>query len=467
MTQADQNCPPNGQTGGVLQPPLFPTLPVVLGDYTLIQLLGSHEYSDCYLARQSHVERRVVLEIRHPQPCSTEEATDDFLALARARGAAKLPHTAAVLESATSPEGYTYICHEAPEGTPLSARAAWEQRLTPQQVCSLVSTAGKLYEACAQAGLAAAPLTADMVFLDNAGSVSFLSPVLTGSPTEGDGESQLRGLAAAILPVQPLNVPGQGRISTLLSWMQEGYEGDSLDWPAIINTAELIAEQLKPDTILQVSQPQRYDKEREQRAGKRRRRQQKRSSLLLGMAVLAVLAMGMGGFFLAPDSVPPVSALRGGYVHCKEDGKLIKVAAHPVSIADYREFLSTYPTLEAARRGSITQDIPPSESDPTPAEWEAQLRSATQEAPVTNVSYWQALMYARYHRATLPSAAQLTAARAEAGHPGLEEWTHDEAPAAAPYTKSRLVLPAEAGASPLPESNATARSPQRGFRICP
>ncbi len=478
MTSPHQSLPATGQAGSAAAQPLFATLPVALGDYTLTHLLGCHEYSDFYIARQNHVERRVVLELLRPGAEACGMPATEFHGLARARVSARLPYAAPVLESATSAEGYAYICQALPEGTPLSAKAAGGQRLTVPQACALIRAAESLYSACAEAGLAAAPLAADMVFMSRSGAFHFLSPVLNAPPAEGEAERQMQALAEAICSVQPANEPGQTRIATLLSWMQEGYEGEALDWSAAAGTAALIAEQLRPDTLLQVSAPRRYDHGREQRAGKRRRRQQKRTVLLIAAAIATILAMGGAGTLLAPDSTPPLPALRGGYVHARAEGKLVQVAASPVSIGEYHSFLKAYPALDAQRRGSLAQNIPPTESDPTPADWEAQLRAAQQGAewqgrrlstasPVTNVSYWQALMYARYRRGSLPSATLLAAARAEAGLPGIEEWTQDELPPAPPYAKARTVLPAEPTASPIPEGNPAARTPQRGFRLCP
>ncbi len=464
MMTADQPEPGNEQAAAL--PPLFPSLPVLLGDYELTQLLGRHGLQENYIARQTHVERRVVLELLRPE-AGSGEALAQFLALARARSGASLPNVAPVLETATTPEGYALICQGLPEGTPLSAMAAEGRQLTVPQVCALISAAAELYAACAEAGLAAGGLSADMVFMSRAEHVHFLSPVLPGSAgAEGAEAAQLRELATAIRSVRPLNVPGQGRIATLLQWMQEGYEGEALDWQSISGTAALIAEQLKPEAILHLNQPRHYDRGREERAGKRRRRQQKRSWLLGAAALCCIIGMGVAGVFLAPDAVPPVPALRGGCVHMRVGENFRQVDASPVSIADYARFLSQYPELEPSRQGSLTQNIPPADSDPTPANWEAQRAAAQQQAPVTGVSYWQALMYARFHRAALPTAAMIHSARNVAGHPGIEEWTQDEHPATDVYSKARIVLPAEDNASPIPENNPAASNAQRGFRLC-
>ncbi len=481
MTPDDQQPPPPADTqpGWEPIPPLFPTLPVTLGDYTLTHLLGCQPDSDFYVARQSHVSRRVGLEVLRPRDEDDYAARSAiFLNHARARVAARLPHTADVLESGTSPEGYCYICQDLPQGHTLVSMAAQGYTLTVQQACSLVLAAGEMYAACAEAGLAAAPLYAETIFLNRAGEFNVLSPVLSG---QGNAEStfrQTQGLATAIRSVQPTNVPGQTRLETLLSWMEYGYEGRILEWSTICETATTIIEQLKPDSALQVSRPEAYDQGRFEREGKRRRKEGRRRTGLLGLAAATVLAMGGAGIMLAPQSPEMLSPVSGNHAYCKVGEDIVKVLANPVSIAEYQRFLEEYPLLDHGRQGSITTNIPPAESDPKPTDWEAMLTAAEQEgewqgrqltpdSPVTNVSYWQALMYSRYMKGKLPSAPLLAAVQNETGHSGIEEWTRDTRPELQPYAKSHIVLPAEQGASPIPENNPGTRTPQRGFRLCP
>ncbi len=467
------------QTGWETPPPLFPVLPVTLGDYTLTHLLGCNGYSDIYVARQSHVERRVALEVLRPaDEQSNGEQSAQFLNHARARVSARLPHTAHVLESGTSPEGYCYISQDLPQGHTLSSMAAQGYTLTVPQACALILAVGELCQTCAAAGLAAGPLRADMIFLNRAGEFRMLSPVLSGEPAEHETFLQTQGLANAIACVQPHNVPGQTRLSTLLSWMAEGYEGQALDWAALCETAGIIAEQLKPEVTLHVARPEAYDKGKIERAGKRRREGDRRRHILLALAALTVLGMGACGVLLAPDSAEPLPPLRGNLAWCKVGGKVVTTGARPVSIAEYRSFMETYATLDPGRQGSITTNIPPAETALAPADWEAMLAAAEErkdwngrrlspDSPVTNVSYWQALMYTRYLRGNLPAATLALAVRAEAGQPGIEEWTADTRPADELYAKSYIVLPADANSSPIPENNPAARHPQRGFRICP
>ena len=81
-------------------PPIFTSLPANLGVYTLTKRLGSHETHERDIAKQSHVDRAVILEVlRDGLP---QEVLDAFLRNARARAAESLPHVGQVLESMAS-----------------------------------------------------------------------------------------------------------------------------------------------------------------------------------------------------------------------------------------------------------------------------------------------------------------------------------------------------------------------------
>ncbi len=456
-------------------PPIFPDLPVTLGVYTLTRRLGSHEHSDFYVATQSHVERRVALEVLRPG--GSEEESELFQANARARVAARLPHVAQVLASAPSEEGYWYITQELPDGSTLASKEAAGGQLTPLQVCALIGAAAELYGACTAAGLAAGPLSADMIFLGKKEEFSFLSPVIAGEPSAEGTAAQMRGLADALAPVQPRNVPGQTRIATLIAWMRDGFEGRMLEWSAIASTASLIVEQLTPRQILSVEPPPTYDRGRDARADAKRRRYKMRRLAIVGGCLLVVVAMGAVGFLLSSKETTVLPAVRDGYIHFQVGGKDRYVSDHPVSIREYWDFLKAYEGLSPAARGRLADGVPPENSSPVPQDWDAMLDAAlhgrlwqgrrlTEDSPVTNVSYWHALMYARHAKAKLPGADLLLAAHEAAGSYGVEEWTQDVRPASGPYAEALLVLPAsKGGPTVLPESDPASLNPNRGFRV--
>ena len=78
--------------------PIFPELPHTLGVYTLTRLIELRRNSALYEARQTHVDRAVVLEVLQPGVSHAEEVA--FLAQARQHAAGSaMPHVADVFES--------------------------------------------------------------------------------------------------------------------------------------------------------------------------------------------------------------------------------------------------------------------------------------------------------------------------------------------------------------------------------
>ncbi len=452
--------------------PIFPQLPVALGTYKLTRLLGSHAECDLYIAEQSHVDRTVLLEVMRPS--RDADIQRRFLENARARVANRLPHVVQVLES-TQTKGYWHITHELPKGRSLATILAEGATLTAPQFCRLIGNMAALYNACQAAGLAADTLRADMAFISKSGAVNFLSPIAGGSAQDApDTATQMRELAELIRPAQPTQGSGRTRITTLLTWMSEGYEGQSLDWQAISATAGQIIEQLENAT-LKVAPPPTYDSGKAERRERKEQRTRRRSICLAMTAAAVVIAMGAAGTFFGPSAHR--SPVEDGAVHCLIDGEADRMLARPVSIGDYRKFLRALDKLPGNRIARINSGIPPADCNHEPAGWDSMVRAATKKeewqgrklslgSPVTNISYWNALAYSRYANGRLPEAAALQAVLRlrETPDTGIHEWTASENKPFGPYCAGRIVLPGS-GDNPYPVANPAERSPKRGFRI--
>ncbi len=454
--------------------PIFPQLPVALGAYKLTRMLGSHEDCDLYIAAQSHVDRLVVLEVM--RPTSDAMTQQHFIASARARVANHLPHVAQVLES-TQTKGYWHITHELPKGRSLATLLAEGGSLTPPQICRLILNMAELYSACRNADLAADTLRAEMVFITKSGAGTFLSPIAAGSAQDSpDTAVQMRLLAQVLRPVQPTQGPGRSRVATLLAWMEDGYEGQGLDWPAIASTARQIIEQLD-SAALKVAPPPTYDGGKIERQGKKEKKDRRRGIAMAAIAAAAVVGMGAAGALFGPDTGAYNSPVSEGAVHCRIDGEANRMLARPVSIGDYRKFLKALETMPGSKISRLDSGIPPADCDHEPADWEQMLAAAGKKAewngrklsmgsPVTNVSYWDALAYARYANGRLPEAAALQAVLSldEIPDRGIDEWTASQSKAFGPYGAGYIVLPGT-GDHPYPVANPSERAPRRGFRI--
>ncbi len=444
---------------------IFPELPQRLGDYTLTRRLSKRDTSELYEATQSHVERAVILEVLRPG--SSRPILDSFLNTARARVVADLPRVGQVFESLMT-DTFWYLAQERPVGQSLAERIAEDEALTPCETCSIISAAAELYTACLKAQLATAPLTADTIFLSVDGNVTFLSPVVPGEPLPDSTPAQMRELALTLRPVLPRSGSGKNRVSTLVLWLQEGYEGQWLEWSSIQSTAALIIEQLAPPQESRQEAPRPEARDSHRRTLLRRYRACLRGSLQVAAALILISALACLGFLIPtqpPEELPP---RQGNYIACQTPHEPAAIMARPVSLREYRHFLQACDAMNPEQRAALNKNIPAEHTNHRPADWGAQERAArTQDTPVTSVSYWDALAYARHAGGELPEAGLLTAARRETGAPSIQEWTASTRSDSDMYRQAQHILPPEdaPNAAPLLESDRGTRHPQRGFRV--
>lgn len=452
-------------------------LPTRLGVYKLTELLGRDTLTNHYLATQSHMERGVVLQVLHPN--SPQQAVDYFLQAARARGMATLPGVSQVLESRLTGDVW-YIAHERPRGRHLAQFAEEGQSLSTYQACAVISAVAAMCLSAQQQNIALEPSLAYTIFVDKENKVSILSPVLPGEYMPEQCVACMQNLADILLPIMPRNVAGQGRVATLVQWIRDGFEGEYLDWKTIAATAEEIQRQTAP--VLTRSAVENLNSQTviRQVKEKEERRKRRRGLLLLGTAAALVICMGVAGALwlnFERDALPP---REGNFVYAQTEKGPRRVLARPISIIEYQRFLNRYEdpnALNEARRERINAGVPDDCTNHTPAEWQEQLRAVdsgeewhgeklTPRSPVRGISYWDALAYANYVEASLPSAAVLETVREHVDADGLpEEWTTTVTPSDKLYMAGTVVLTASPASHPIVETNRATRSVKRGFRI--
>lgn len=455
----------------------FENLPTRLGVYTLTRYIGQREAAALYFATQSHVERGVVVEVLRPG--ADHQEVESFLASARARVAVALPHVTQVFESMVSEEIW-YLTQARPEGRNIARVAKEKGCLTPTQICVIVEAAADLYCAAAEKNVAAGPVAQYGVYMSSDDCVSFLSPVQPGEHHADLVPPQQQGLAAVLAPFLPKEgTPGYSRIVTLLDWLTNGYEGEVVDWAALKNTAATVREQLAP--LLrkeQISGLNGKTRGAVERQFKRNRRKFIKNLIVAGIGVFVALLAGIAGGIFAPAVGEQLPANDGSTITCMHGNSVVNVAVRPVSIREYEAFLIDFEEkFNRDERKRYLTDVPAYITSPRPLDWEAQLLAANQgaayngrtlspDSPVTGVCYWDALVYARYKNATLPSAAMLQAARVSGNaEVSVCEWTTDVSPAAGIYAAGAVLLPADKNAAPLVEPDRATRKPEYGFRI--
>ncbi len=445
---------------------IFPELPHVLGVYTLTHQIEQRANSVLYEARQTHVDRAVVLEVLRPGVPHAEEVA--FLALARQRGTTGgIPHVVDVFESLRS-EGIWFLTQERPQGRSLADIAEAGAKLSVLQICSVVKAAAEMYSAYQKGGMCAMPLAASSIFVDSDAEVQFLSPLVDGEPTAP--ALQMKATAAALSSVCPEDKEqGLGRTLTLLEWLQNGVDGNFLEWFDIKETANTIINQIKtnarPDSDKNFLE--RVTEQMERRPQVRQARdflQQWGTQLCTGIAIV-VLMSSLGTMFAMGDPATVSADGQSGFI-CSHEGKTEIVMRYPVRVHEYASFIQEYEGMSDDERQELQSADDEPVADLRPREWERQWERGDLEAPVTGISYAQARLYARYKGGSLPAASQIQAVLAAGGAPMELEWsrTTQDSPLPGIYSGPAVLL-IDAQSTPLPAPPHGWSDSRCGFRL--
>lgn len=459
--------------------PDFTQLPTKLGEYTLIRHIGSRKDTSLYYAKQSHVERGVVIEVLSPG--RDRAAVDSFLELARARVAVTLPNAGQVYESMVSGDVW-YLTQALPDGRNIARTAHEKNGLTVTQICHIVEAAATMYQAAAARNVPAGPLALHDIYMRADDQVSFLSPVQIGAFDPESYIMQQQALSAVLHPFLPQNgSPGQSRVATLLYWMSAGYDNGYLSWDELSQTAASLRDQVTPRFLQEhIAGANTKTRGAVVRQSKRARRRSIKILRYSALAVLLAVVGAVAGVLCAPSLGDPLPANDGSTILCRQGSQEFAVAVRPVTIREYKEFLQAFEGDKALSRDDrrrLLADVPADGSTRRPLHWDGQWDAAlagktfkgeklSLDSPVRGVNYWDALVYARYRGADLPSARLLREARTQGGaEVSVCEWTTDTAPENDIYRAGSIILAEKVGEAARLEPNRDERKMLYGFRI--
>lgn len=447
--------------------PIFPELPTKLGIYNLTQLIGVREYSELYLAEQSYVDRAVAIEVL--RPTSAPEMVEAFQEISRNRAAVKLPHASPVLESART-GNLRYLIQEQPKGTPLITRLEEEGPLNSQQAFILVQQVAELYCACHEQGVAAAAIGMESIYMEGE-NFYFFSPVLYGPGSKEHREVQMATLADVLEQSLSEKDVAKSNISIIIHWLRRGNGSSSLEWGPLAAALSTLRSQKGP--AQKVVSLERFSIS----GTKRMLRQKVRASVhvLLWLGVMLLIVLGIGSLGLLWNSAW-LGGDVAGYVRCGSGDDIWSVMARPVSIREYEEFMNAWNELSGSKKEEISAGIPAGVRNAIkPQEWDEQCSAArnggewmgrklTPDSPVCGVSYWNALICARYMGGDLPRAEILKAVRQKLGGSEVEEWTSSWVENAFPYEPYYAVFPAT-GSRIIQDINPDMQVKMRSFRV--
>lgn len=452
---------------------LFSNLPYELGDYKVQSWLSQSDSKDYYIAHQTHIDRHVLLEINMPSIDEMQNTRQNaqFLADAKVKANYEFQRVKAIFGSAQR-DNYIFNVYDMPKGRSLSSINENGEKLSILAICKLIEQCAQLYQDISIKNLKTESLSLEKIFYIDESHYEFLSPLISDHGNGGSTEEeQIKSLVQCILNFIPDSAPGINRLLTLLNWMHVGFEGQMLPWNTLSSTASLIIEQVYPDRF------QKLQNEYSTLIGSRQRKKTIKKRLSIARILIGAIILLLG--ILALCSYTAKGA-RECFRKCWEDAYYlenskfyIQAKSQATSIQDYDNFLKALSSLDREKSDQLHSGLPKEARQHSPLDWESQLQAAenssmyegrrmNRNAPVVGVNYWDALVYARYKHAELPSLNILISIPRKANEARIEEWSagKSEDPI---YGQTYHIFSYPNNFKR--EFNASTRDNNRGFRI--
>ncbi len=391
-----------------------------LGDYLLLERLAEGPLITTWLAEQVSVGRRVLVDELDPQRASRSAA---FLADIRAKAAVDHPLVGTVYEAVIERD-LCFYAHELLPGATFEDRRLGNEAFIPAKLAYLlrrISEANLYHES---KGFATSQLTLDAIHLDDQNVVRLKNLVVAGPRTPDQSPRDIKRLGETLTALVAPGEPGTTRIQSVLGWMRGEGVVDAIGWADVRTFCEQIEEQLAgPLSDISPSARQREEVKR-------------KPLMLIGIVtIVALAAIGIAAVKLRPPAPKPPArialpapVLIPEALYPTPDGdqetlRAFRISAHEVTIGEYAEFLDTLALLAASGRDRAfdADGQPKQKADHTPDGWAELLAAAkangvwqdkpvTLDSPVVGVDWWDAMAYAEWKQARLPTQEEWFAA---------------------------------------------------------
>ncbi|WAC20117.1 SUMF1/EgtB/PvdO family nonheme iron enzyme [Luteolibacter sp. SL250] len=391
-----------------------------LGDYLLIERLVETPLITTWLAEQVSVGRRVLVDELDPQRASRSAA---FLADIRAKAAVDHPHVGTVYEAVIERD-LCFYAHEFLPGATFEDRRLAEETFLPEKMAVFLRRIAEANLYHESHGFATSHLNLDSIHLDDHNVIRLKNLVIAGGRTPDQSLRDIRKMGEALRSLVALNQPGTTRIQSVLGWMRGEGVVEPIGWQDVKTFCEQIEEQLT-GPLSNISAP--YGKQ-----DITKRKPILMISIITGAALAAIA-------FIAFKTKPPVSKAaarlplpdpvlvpQGTYPTpdgTEETLRSFRISAHETTIGEYLEFLDALTILAKSDREKLfdPQGQPAEKTSHEPEDWAALLaaakgngtwkgRNVTLQSPVVGVDWWDAMTYAEWKGARLPTQEEWFAA---------------------------------------------------------
>jgi hypothetical protein len=399
------------------------------GDYRLIELLSEDDVSRVWLGEQLSISRPVLVEELQR---GRNDLRAEFLANARAKAAVDHPLIATVYE-AVADDVHCFFVRERLHPHTLEGLMAAGGTMEPARLARVVRLLADAQLHHEDANQPTDPPSPEHIHVDGNDVVRIDNLALAGSRDPQQSANDIARLGAALRPLVADARPGTTRTLTLLAWMRgEGIDA-KLDWQQVAEICTQIEQQLS-QPALPATPTAAISKTRPGLPKK----------IAAAIAVVALFAVLATAWYLRPQpepaakpeiKQPEIIAVTAGN-HPSPDGgehqlPAFRISAQPVSIRQYAEFLDVLATLSKTglERSFDHREQPASKTSHLPDAWPEQLKTP-HHLPVIGVDWWDAVAYAEWKQARLPTQEEwFTASQQQSSTSptpfsnAVQEWT--------------------------------------------
>ncbi|MES2596932.1 MAG: SUMF1/EgtB/PvdO family nonheme iron enzyme [Verrucomicrobiota bacterium] len=403
-------------------PPPFIQPGTMLGQYQVLERLSYENESETYRAIQVSVQRPVALVLLRPELLHRPEVVERFKA--RERLKASITHTRiAPLYEAGEVSGNVFYTRELPRGRNLEELATAGETLSERRVAELLYGVAEAMDHAIERGCYHRRLEPRDVFIDDQGQASIVNIFRPADSRTRDPKEEVAALVALVEPLA-----AEGKAVGLVATLSE----HPRDWAGLMDALDDVRDAMRERSIMRRI-------EAEEGGG---------NSSTTGIPwwfwVAAVVAVG--GVFalgnLAGTATPTVvtgAVLKepemveipaGPFRYQKNERRNLPsfwISRHEVTLGQYADFLAALKKEPATKFDH--PDQPKTKVSHIPPKWDDTYAAAkagstfngqpiSLNTPVTQVDWWDAYAYAKWHGMRLPTEEEWEkAARGEKGLP--------------------------------------------------
>ena len=394
-----------------------------IGDYLLTELLYDGPTTRSWLAKQTSINREVIIDSLNWVQQQDENYSSTFLGDVRAKAAIDHPLIGSVFE-AVKDQRHCFYAREKLTGTPLQELLEQGSHLSPYSVAHILRQLAELNLYLEENGTATLPIQPEQIFISEHSLCRVANMAVCGARELTTATADKHCIAEALIPLLESGQPGSTRTRSLLDFMRDLEREIPLTWEQIRELSESIELHISTPTE---PIPKNAISQRLQRNGIAKKIAKPFALIAAG----ALVVFGVSTFISQPQKAKAkelgamVRIPAGSYTSHDGDVKELNafwIDSHEVTIAEYAEFLKATKILTAEQISAYQHPQQPAEKvNHQPTDWENLLAAANNNTmwnaqkvdpncPIVGVDWWDAFTYCSYKRGQLPSARQWHAA---------------------------------------------------------